>query len=134
MYSLVLRDVEGVFSSSTWTASSVPTYPMDYQGCKGGASGEYAVISYLPSGSSNYAYGVKKKSTGLVAIKIFTSSGEGQGRLMVIADLLDTLLDNKTLPNGTGLGTSYINIEGQDPLNKSLYSASYIIPFTYYGA
>jgi len=37
------------------------------------------------------------------------------------------------LTNGTELGTSYMNVEGLDPANKSLYSASYIIPFKIHG-
>jgi len=133
MYALVLRDIEGVFASATWTANDIPTYPVDYAGCKGGDSGEYAMVSLLPSGSRNYAYGVKKESTGLIAVKLFAKSGEGQGRLMAMADLLDIVLDNKTLPNGTKLGTSYLTVEGLDPMNKALSSASYIIPFTKYG-
>jgi hypothetical protein len=133
MYNLILRDVEGVFSSATWTSHNIPTYPVDYQGCKGGANGEYAMVSILPSSSSNYEYGVKKATTGIVAVKLFVKSGEGQGRLMAIADFLDIVLDNKTLPNGTKLGTSYLNVEGLDPQNTALSSASYIIPFTKYG-
>jgi len=133
MYNLILRDVEGVFASATWTSNSIPTYPVDYQGCKGGTNGEYAMVSVLPSSSENYAYGVSKQSTGLVAVKLFAKSGEGQGRFMAMADLLDIVLDNKTLPNGTKLGTSYLTVEGVDPSNKALSSASYIIPFTHYG-
>jgi hypothetical protein len=133
MYNLILRDIEGVFSSATWTSHNIPTYPVDYQGCKGGDNGEYAMVSILPSSSGNYEYGVKKATTGLVAVKLFVKSGEGQGRLMAIADFLDIVLDNKTLPNGTKLGTSYLNVEGVDPQNTALSSASYIIPFTKYG-
>jgi len=64
---------------------------------------------------------------------MFVKAGGGQGRLMAIADLLDIVLQNKTLPNGTSLGTSYLTMEGLDPSNNSLYSASYFIPFTKYG-
>ena len=137
MYNLALRDIEGVFSSATWLSHNIPTYPVDYQECKGSSTGvnagEYAIITVMPSSSGNYAYGVSKQSNGLVAVKVFVRSGEGQGRLMAIADLLDAVLDNKTLPNGTRLGTSYLNVEGVDPQNSALSSASYIISFTLYG-
>jgi hypothetical protein len=52
---------------------------------------------------------------------------------MAMANFIDIILENKTLPHGTKLGTSYLNVEGLDPQNKALYSASYIIPFTKYG-
>jgi len=132
MYDLILRDVEEVFGASPWSSLNIKTYPVNYQGSKG-SSTEYVLINVLPSSSRNYAYGVKKETTGLVAVKIFVKAGDGQGRLMAIANSLDTVLDNKTLSNGTKLGTSYLTVEGLDPANKSLYSASYIIPFTHYG-
>jgi len=76
---------------------------------------------------------VEKRVEGLIAVKMFTKAGEGQGRVMAIANLLDVLLENKALTNGTKLGTSYLTVEGLDPQNNALYSASYIIPFTHYG-
>ena len=132
MYDLILRDIEEVFGSSSWTVNNIRTYPMNYLGNKD-SNDEYVLMNVLPSSSSNYAFGVKKETNGLVAVKIFVKAGDGQGRLMAIANLLDTVLDNKTLSNGTKLGTSYLNVEGLDPSNKALYSASYIIPFTHYG-
>jgi hypothetical protein len=132
MYDLILRDIESVFGSEPWTTNKIQTYPMNYLGNKDSNS-EYVLMNVLPSSSKNYAYGVKKETTGLVAVKIFVKAGDGQGRLMAVANLLDTVLDNKTLSNGTKLGTSYLTVEGLDPSNKALYSASYIIPFTHYG-
>ena len=132
MYDLILRDVELVFGSSAWTTNNIKTYPMNYLGNKK-SNIEYVLMNVLPSSSRNYEFGVKKEITGLVAVKIFVKAGDGQGRLMAIANLLDTVLDNKTLSNGTKLGTSYLTVEGLDPSNKALYSASYIIPFTHYG-
>jgi hypothetical protein len=130
MYDLILRDVETAFASDTWTANNIQTLPDNYLGAK---SDEYVLLRVLPSNSSLAAYGVEKQIDGLVAVKMFTKAGEGQGRVMAIANLLDILLENKTLPNGTRLGTSYLNVEGLDSQNKALYSASYIIPFTKYG-
>jgi len=132
MYDLILRDIENVLGSASWTSNNIKTYPVNYQGTKG-SNNEYVLLNVLPSSSENYAYGVTKQVEGLVAVKMFVKAGDGQGRLMAIANLLDTVFDNKTLTNGTKLGTSYLTVEGLDPSNKSLYSASYIIPFTHYG-
>jgi hypothetical protein len=52
---------------------------------------------------------------------------------MEISDTLDSVLQNKILTKKTELSTSYLNVEGLDPSNKALYSASYFIPFTIYG-
>jgi hypothetical protein len=130
MYDLILRDVETAFASATWTANNIQTIPDNYLGVK---SDEYVLLKVMPSNSSLSAYGVEKQIEGMVAVKMFTKAGEGQGRVMAIANLLDIILENKTLPNGTRLGTSYLNVEGLDPQNKALYSASYIIPFIKYG-
>ena len=133
MFDDVLADIEQVFGGATWNANSIPTFPTNYQGSIGSNVQEFIRLNVLPSSSSNYAYDDKKRIDGLIAVKMFVKAGEGQGRLMAIADLLDIVLQNKTLPNGTSLGTSYLNVEGLDPQNQALYSASYIIPFTKYG-
>jgi len=130
MYDLILRDVETAFASATWTANNIQTIPDNYLGVK---SDEYVLLKVMPANSSLAAYGVEKQVDGLVAVKMFVRAGEGQGRVMAIANLIDTILQHKTLPNGTRLGTSYLNVEGLDPQNKALYSASYIIPFIKYG-
>jgi hypothetical protein len=130
MYNLILRDVETAFASATWTANNIQTIPDNYLGAK---KDEYVLVKTMPSNSSLAAYGVEKQIEGMVAVKMFTKAGEGQGRIMAIANLIDIILENKTLPNGTKLGTSYLNVEGLDPQNKALYSASYIIPFIKYG-
>jgi hypothetical protein len=130
MYNLILRDVETAFASATWTANNIQTIPDNYLGTK---KDEYVLVKTMPSNSSLAAYGVEKQIEGMVAVKMFTKAGEGQGRIMAIANLLDIILENKTLPNGTKLGTSYLNVEGVDPQNTALSSASYIIPFTKYG-
>lgn len=133
MFDNVLADIESVFGGATWKTNSITTIPANYDGVIGDNVREYVMINVLPSRSDNYAYDAKKELKGLIAVKIFTAAGMGQGRLMAISDILDTLLDNKHLSNGTKLGTSYLEVEGLDPSNKSLYMASYFIPFTYYG-
>lgn len=133
MFDSILEDIEAIFGSVTWKNNKIPTFPDNYQGTIGKDVYEYARVNVLPSSSWNYAFAGHKGINGLVAIKIFVKAGSGQRRTMEIAELIDSVLENKVLTNGTKLGTSYLQIEGLDPMNKSLYSASYIIPFTKYG-
>ena len=133
MFDMVLEDIEGVFASSTWTSNNILTFPDNYQGNIGNNIAEFVRLNVLPSSSSYHAYDAKTTLKGLIAVKIFVKAGNGQGRTMEISDLLNSVLQSKTLPNGTQLGTSYLQVEGLDPSNKSLYSASYLIPFTKYG-
>jgi len=132
MFTQTLTAVESVFGSSAWTANNIKTIPDNFEGDMSNSS-EYVHISVLPSSSSLLAFGVDRKLNGLVAVKIFVPAGYGQRRLMEIGDLLDNVLQYKTLSNGTRLDSSYINVEGLDPRNESFYSGSYFIPFTLYG-
>lgn len=133
MFDSILEDIEAVFGSSAWQANNIPTFPENYQGNKGKNLEEYVRMSVLPSSSKNHSHGGYKQVEGLLAVKIFVKAGAGQGRIMEIGDLLNAQFDNKTLTNGTKFGTSYLQFEGLDPANKSLYSASYLIPFIKYG-
>jgi hypothetical protein len=132
MFTQTLTDIEGVFASSAWTTNNIKSIPANYEGDMSSVS-EYVHLSVMPSNSELLAFGVDRKLSGLVAVKIFVPAGYGQRRLMEIADLLDTVLQYKTLTNGTRLDSSYINVEGLDPRNESFYSGSYFIPFTLYG-
>jgi len=133
MFDLVLSDIEEVIASSGWTTNGIVTIPDNYQGKLGNNIREYVMVTVRPTKSDAYTYSRDKLLSGIVVAKIFVAAGEGQGRLMEVSDLLNTLLEEKTLTNNTRLGTSYLQVEGLDAVNKSLYSASYIIPFTLYG-
>jgi len=128
----LLEDVEGVFATTEWKATNIPMFPTNYQGKLNGIE-EYGMLNVLPSSSKHHSYGGGKQISGLIAIKLFVPAGHGQLRLMALSDILDTHLDSKVLPNKTRLGTSYLNVEGLDSSNSSLYSATYFIPFTLYG-
>jgi len=132
MYDNVLDDIEAVFGSASWTSNSINVYPDNYQGTITNQT-EFCRLNVLPSNSENYVHGGNKRIEGLIAVKIFVKAGEGQSRIMAIADILDINLQNKKLTNGTELGTSYLNVEGLDPSNRALYSARYLIPFKIYG-
>jgi len=132
MYDNVLNDIESLFATNDWISASIAIYPDNYQGTISDGT-EFCRLNVMPTTSSNHAFDAQKLLSGLVAVKMFVKAGEGQSRLMEISDILDSLMQNKKLTNGTELGTSYMTVEGLDPSNKSLYSASYIIPFKLYG-
>jgi hypothetical protein len=132
MFDNVLDDIEAVFAATSWTSNNIDIYPDNYQGTISDET-EFCRLNVMPSNSETLAYGGKKELSGMVAVKIFVSAGEGQSRIMEISDILDNVLQYKKLNNGTELNTSYLNVEGLDPSNKALYSASYIIPFKIYG-
>jgi len=133
MYDNVLDDIESVFASAVWTSNGIDIYPDNYQGAINTET-EFCRLNVLPSSSANIAHGGTTKTlNGLVAVKIFVKAGEGQSRVMAISDILNISLQNKKLTNGTELATSYLMIDGLDSANKSLYSASYLIPFKIYG-
>jgi len=132
MFHNVLSDINSVFASSSWISNSIAIYPENYQGTISN-SDEFLRFSVLPSASEYLAYGGDKELKGLLMIRIFVKAGEGQTRPMQISDILDDFFENKTLTNNTEFGTSYMNVEGLDPANQSLYRAQYIIPFKVYG-
>jgi len=127
----ILNNIEAQFADVFWVTNGIAVYPSNYQGKKSDTD-EYCILSVMPSSSDYYAYDAKKSTKGLVAVKIFVKAGEGNKRIMQISDKLDTLLQHE-MYGTTELGTSYLTVEGLDPSNKALYSASYIIPFTHYG-
>jgi hypothetical protein len=132
VYNKIITDIEAVFASSTWTTHNIVTLPDNYMGKIGNVT-EYVQLKVMPTTGETVGYDAYKEQKGLVAVKIFVKAGEGQRRVMAIAEFLNNLLQHKHLTNGTELGASYLSIEGLDPANSSLYSASYIIPFTKYG-
>mgnify|MGYP000197150654 FL=1 len=132
MFETILTDIQSVFASADWTSKQIAIYPDNYQGTIVNPD-EYLRMNIIPADSNNYAYEGRKVVSGVMFIKIFVKAGEGQKRIMQIADELDSVLQNKTLTNKTQLGTSFITMEGLDPSNQSLYSARYTIPFKKYG-
>ena len=132
MFETILTEIQSVFASLAWTSKQIAIYPDNYQGTIVNPD-EYLRMNIIPADSNNYAYEGRKVVSGVMFIKIFVKAGEGQKRIMQIADELDSVLQNKTLTNKTQLGTSFITMEGLDPSNQSLYSARYTIPFKKYG-
>jgi len=127
----ILNNIEAQFADVFWVKNGIAVYPSNYQGEKSNTN-EYCILTVMPSASEYRSYGADKNTKGMVAVKIFVKAGEGNKRIMQISDKLNTLLEHERYGE-TELGTSYLTVEGLDPSNKALYSASYIIPFTHYG-
>ena len=133
------KTIEYMFTKSYWATQEIAMYPDNYQGTISNKT-EFLRLNIMPSNSTS-TFGGQKAVQGLVIISIYTKAGEGQKRVMEIADILDILLENKTTSTtiagtaitGPEFGTSYLAINGLDPANKALYSAQYTIPFQSYG-
>jgi hypothetical protein len=130
-YTSSQTDIFSVFDSAGWKAEGIHTFPADYQGS--GLGSEFVKISIIPSGA-----GVNRASiSGLVIIDIFTPAGLGPNRQNVIADKLDTYLQNKFLNTASGGTTQFFSSAlkplGQDKANPSLSRSSYEIPFKFFG-
>lgn len=128
MFYNMLRDIELQLTSF----NLLPMYPSDYQGDISSQT-EFCRYTVLPSSGEVYNNDRAKFTSGLMIIDIFIEAGKGQSRPLQIADALDTLLQNKILTNKTELGVSFLNYEGQDPVNQSLTRYKYTIPFKFYG-
>lgn len=131
MYNDIQSDVNSIFASATWQAENINAFPDNYDGDKG--NDEFIIVKVMPTSSAHASYERSKEITGLIGIRIFVRAGEGQGRVAEIADILDVFLQNELLTTGTRLGTSYLSMDGLDAANKSLYAATYMIPFTKFG-
>jgi len=131
MYATLITAVESQFALSDWTTHAIAIYPDNYQGAIGDQN-EFCRLNILPATSRSLTYSGEKSLSGTIIVSMFVKSGEGQRRVAAIADILDGLLQHKTLSSGLGLGASFVTIGGLDSKNTALYSAQYIVPFTYY--
>ena len=133
MFNSILADVESVFASSAWLGLNVKAIPSNYSGKLGNGVTEYVIVNVLPTKKDYKDYEKTKVVSGLLAVKMFVPYGNGQARVMGLADVLDNLLEDKVLPNNTKLEASYLSMEGKDPYSAAFYTASYFIPFKNYG-
>jgi hypothetical protein len=134
MYNTLITSIEKSFTDPVWTIFGIPTYPDNYQGVIDNQN-EFCRLNILPTTSETIAFGGigdSKSLTGNIIIAIFVKAGEGQRRVSEIADLLDDLLQYTSPVGGLGLGPSFVFMTGLDSQNRSLYSARYTIPLTYY--
>jgi hypothetical protein len=131
MYATLISSIENLFASATWTAANIAIYPDNYQGTISDQN-EFCRLNILPASGTTQDHNGKKTLSGTVIVTMYVKAGEGQRRVAAIADTLDSLLEHKYPTSGLGLGASFVTIGGLDSQNSALYTAQYIIPFTYY--
>ena len=124
----MVSDIEGLFALASWTTNNIPTYPLNYKVPP--TDNEFVKIEVLPL-SPNESYS-RSGISGLVIIQVYVSANNGIRRLMEIADLLDSLLQNKTLANGTKTESSSLQVLGQDSDNPNLFRGDYTVNFKFY--
>jgi len=127
-YENILFDVESPFGNSTWTANNIPAFPSNY--AVPANTSEFVKIEVLPlrSNSDYNRFGIE----GKIFIQIYVQANKGVKRLMEIADLLDNILQNKTLTNGTQTRSSSLQVLGIDRDNPELFRGDYIVDFLFY--
>jgi hypothetical protein len=127
-YTQSQSDIEGVFATSAWTTNGIAAFPVNFQ--IPSEISEFIKVEYLPL-NTDISFG-RCGISGFAIIQIYVPSDQGTRRLMEISDLLDILLENKSLGNGTRTGASSLNILGQDLGNPNLFRGDYRVNFTFY--
>lgn len=127
-YANILSDVEFEFQTSAWKAHSIKTYPVNF--VVPSTVSEFVKIEVLPLGT-NTDYG-RFGIEGKVIIQIYIKANQGSKRLMEIADLLDNILQNKTLGTGTKTQESSLAILGLDRDSPDLFRGDYSLDFNYF--
>lgn len=124
-------DVFSIFGKTEWVTAfgANKTFPQDFTG----GGDEFIRISVILSGT-----GVNRVSaSGVLIIEIYTTAGLGPARQNVIADLLDSFLENKSVITEGGKSTQFQNSAlmplGTDKANPALAKARYELPMNYFG-
>jgi hypothetical protein len=127
-YVNVLSDVEGLFATSAWTTNNISAFPSNLTVPTN--TSEFVKIEVLPlSSNSDYKrFGLE----GKIFIQTYVQANKGVKRLMEIADLLDNILQNKTLSNGTQTQSSSLQTIGIDRDNPELFRGDYTVDFVFY--
>lgn len=131
-YTDLKADIYSIFASAAWVLENIKTFPGNYVNS---TATEFVRVAVIASGLSNV--NPPRSASGQLIIDIFVPAGVGEGRLDAIADKLDKYLAGKsietTLGGNTQLGSSSLNIVGNDGVNPGLYRGSYSISFNYFG-
>jgi len=124
----ILTDVESQFASVLWNNTGISAFPANYM--VPASKEEFVKIEVLPlNGNSDYSrFGI----TGQIIIQVYIKANQGSKRLMEIADVLDTLLQNKHLGTGTQTQESSLSVLGIDRDNPELYRGDYTVTFNYF--
>lgn len=127
-YTDVVSDIESLFGNSEWTTNNISAFPANYR--VPANQSEFVKIEVLPlrSNSDFGRFGIE----GIVYIQTYVQANNGIRRLMEIADLLDNLLQNKTLTNGTQTRESSLNVLGLDKDSPELFRGDFSVEFINY--
>jgi hypothetical protein len=132
-YELLERDVYSVFSSNEWKAENIKTFPTNFV-VMNTTNDEFIRVSVIPSGKPIDRYSL----AGILIIDIFTASGSGTRRAMIIADTLDKYLLDKSKTTSTGkvtqFGISSLAHNGPDKALPVIHKSTYTIDFNFYGS
>lgn len=124
----LLSDVEGQFATSTWTSQNISAFPANFRVPE--TESEFVKLEVLPL-RDNSDYG-RCGIEGIIYVQIYVQANQGLKRLMEIADILDTILQAKSLTNGTKTQASSLNVIGVDRDNPELFRADFAVDFTFY--
>ena len=127
-YTDLVSDIEGLFGTATWTNNNISAYPSNYD--VPSTISEFVKIEVVPlAPEQDYSrFGLE----GLIIIQIYIPVNEGIRRLLEIADLLDNILQNITLANGTKTEASSFQVLGQDRDNPNLFRGDFSVNFKFY--
>lgn len=132
-YKSVNDDIYSIFASPAWNAVSIKALPDNFSNTKNFV--EFIRISVLTHGSS--LVNPPRSVSGQLMIDIFVPAGQGMGRLLEVADVLDTFLAGRSIATSSGgttqLGVSSLAPNGLDSANASLFRGTYSISFNYFG-
>jgi hypothetical protein len=127
-YTDILSNVETQFATAEWKATTILAYPVNYTVPTD--KSEFVKIEVLHL-EGNTSYG-RAGISGKLIIQIYVKVNQGSKRLMEIADLLDTLLQNKRLGNGTDTSESSLAILGVDQDIPDLFRGDYVLDFNHF--
>jgi hypothetical protein len=127
-FNYITETIFGIFGSSLWTTLAVPTYPQNF--VNDDKLDEFVRVSVI----TDAGIVTPSSSIGLIKVEIYTPAGQSIDRAVVISDLLNQMLENKTIGSIQFSDPALVHLDSsiqeEDPtLFKSLYS----ITFKYYG-
>lgn len=132
MFSKIVTDVYGLLASQAWaTGVGLPAYPVNYKGEV--ANTGFVRVHIIPLSGERAAYAGSKRRSGMVIFTVFHPAGKGDLALASAISGIASLLENKTLPNGTQFSVGAVGQGGTDPINSSLYAVEYSINFQIFG-
>ena len=128
-HNTILRNINALFASSTWTQHNYDTIPTGFTG-KINPANKTVRVNVMQYSSNLFFDG--DHLSGQIVCQIFVPREEGMNAATQIADNLDVLLKKKTISGNLQTTNSLIKMVGIDPNNTDLLVCSYEVNFNYY--